>query len=70
MRETPLISMRVPPVTLTLTSWRAAPIPVRTRPVERTSRRKSCATSATSCGVRISGPVTVSMSGMPSRSVM
>ncbi len=33
MRGTPLISTRVPPVTLTLTSSRAAPIPVRTLPV-------------------------------------
>ncbi len=50
MRGTPLISMRVPPRTLTLTSSRAAPIPVRTCPVLRTRRRRIWATSATSCG--------------------
>ena len=69
MRGTPLISTRVPPRTLTLTSSRAAPIPVRICPVLRTRRRRIWATSATSAGVRMSGPVTVSMRGMPRRSV-
>jgi len=48
MRGTPLISMRVPPVTLTFTSSRAAPMPVRTRPVLRTILLSSWATSAAS----------------------
>jgi len=69
MRGTPLISIRVPSVTLTFTSCRAAPIPVRTQPVLRTSRRQISPTWATSRGVRMSGPVTVSMRGMPRRSV-
>jgi len=37
---TPLISTRVPPSMLTLTSSRAAPIPVLTRPVERARYRR------------------------------
>ncbi|MBP1619484.1 MAG: hypothetical protein H6Q02_251 [Acidobacteria bacterium] len=68
-RGTPLISTRSPPRTLTLTSWRLAPMPVRTRPVERAVRPQSRMASRTSSGVRSSAPVTVSVSGIPSRSV-
>ena len=39
MCATPLISTRVPPVMLTLTSSRAAPMPVRTLPVLRARKR-------------------------------
>ena len=66
---TPLISTRRPPRTDTFTSWRLAPMPTRTCPVLRQTRPTSRIASATSSGVRRSGPVTVSMSGMPSRSV-
>ncbi|MCK7485351.1 MAG: hypothetical protein MZU97_07170 [Bacillus subtilis] len=69
IRGTPLISILVPPFTLTLTSCLAEPIPVRTRPVLRVIRLHRSATSATSNGVLMSGAVTVSISGMPRRSV-
>ena len=68
-RGTPLISQRSPPRTLTFTSWRLAPMPVRTRPVLRATSPQSRIASRTSSGVRSSGPVTVSVSGMPRRSV-
>ena len=44
-------------------------MPTRTWPVERQTRPTSRIASATSSGVRRSGPVTVSISGMPRRSV-
>ena len=44
-------------------------MPVRTRPVDRAVRPQSRIASRTSSGVRSSGPVTVSVSGMPSQSV-
>ena len=70
IRGTPFISTRVPPRTLTFTSWRAAPMPRRTWPVARVIQRIAWAASSTSQGVRMSGPVTTSMSGMPRRSVL
>ncbi|MFH2052269.1 MAG: hypothetical protein ABIK96_07340 [bacterium] len=66
---TPLISMRVPPVTETLTSWRAAPLPVRTMPLDRHRWRSTWPTAMASSGVFMSGSVTVSIRGMPRRSV-
>ena len=44
-------------------------MPTRTCRVERHTRPTSRIASSTSSGVRRSGPVTVSMSGIPSRSV-
>ncbi len=66
---TPLISTRRPPRTETFTSWRLAPMPTRTWPVERQTRPTSRMASSASSGWRRSGPVTVSIRGVPSRSV-
>ncbi len=61
--------MRRPPATETFTSWRAAPAPRRTFPVARATPAISRPAARTSSGVLSSGSVTVSVSGMPSRSV-
>ena len=60
--------MRAPPGMEMLRSWRMVPIPLFTLLVALSRVPSLYATSMTSSGVRMSGPVATSMSGIPRRS--
>ena len=60
--------MRAPPGIEMFRSWRMVPIPLFTLLVALSRVPRRYATSMTSSGVRMSGPVATSIRGMPRRS--